>query len=153
VKLNILRVSRVLGGLSLGFFGGLAVESGLCVGSIEKLRLKYVNFDYDSQIGIIRVSPEAAKAKVGYYTFFSLEAKEALREHLQYRRRKVNSESPLIKPPAGKRQPYRRNLRFQLSPYGDISWTIPTAGFKTLTIRVHARSIDATNSRFTQHSK
>jgi len=143
----------VLGGLSLGFFGGLAVESGLCVGSIEKLRLKYVNFDYDSQIGIIRVSPEAAKAKVGYYTFFSLEAKEALRSIFSIEGEKLTRKARLLSPQQGKGNHTERIYDFSLSPYGDISWTIPTAGFKTLTIRVHARSIDATNPRFTQHSK
>jgi len=72
--------------------------------------MKHVDFDYGPQIGIIRVPLEANKAKVGYYTFFSPEAKETLREHLEYRRRKgekLTPESPLIKPPRKEKATYQ----------------------------------------------
>lgn len=99
----------------------LLVASGLRVGSLEKLKLKHVKFDFDPHVGLVEVPPEATKAKVGYYTFFTDETKEALKKHLETRKKNgevLTEDSPLIKPPQSEtatyaciRLSYNRTLR------------------------------------------
>jgi hypothetical protein len=87
----------------------LLASSGLRVGSLDYLKLKNANLDFDSQVGLLKVPPEATKAKVGYYTFFTEEAKAMLTKHLEARKKKgeiLTEESPLIKPTMKKNTNY-----------------------------------------------
>jgi integrase len=99
----------------------LLATSGLRVGSLAYLKLKHVKFDFDSQVGLVEVPPEATKAKVGYYTFFTEETRGLLRKHLEERKKKgevLSEESALIKPAMNQtanydsiRHSYTRTLR------------------------------------------
>jgi integrase len=85
--------------------------SGMRAGSLCKLKVKNVNFDYDpqGQIALVDVPPEANKARVGYYTFIGPEAVNSLKKHLAFREakgQKLTEDSPLIKPTKGKNLTY-----------------------------------------------
>lgn len=80
----------------------ILASSGMRVGSLLQLKLKHLNLTQFSDIGIVEVPPDAAKGWVGYFTAITPEAREAVENNLEYRKRKgekLGPESPLIKSP------------------------------------------------------
>jgi integrase len=87
--------------------------SGLRSGALTQLRLRNLDISTHPDVGVIEVPPEANKAKVGYYTFITPEAKEALRIHHEHRRElgeTMTPDSPLIKSPRVQGQPSYKSL-------------------------------------------
>ncbi|MCX8182773.1 MAG: site-specific integrase [Candidatus Methanomethyliaceae archaeon] len=73
------------------------VSSGLRVGALIRLQLKDVDFDYECPL--VKVSPRASKARQGYLTFFSPEAKSLIKSYLEDRKNKgeqITGESFLL---------------------------------------------------------
>ncbi len=80
-------------------------SSGMRVGSLLQLKLKHLDLNQFSDIGIVEVPPDAAKGWVGYYTAITPEARQAIETHLAYRRskgEKLGPESPLLRSPNAK---------------------------------------------------
>lgn len=82
----------------------IALSSGMRIGSIARLTVGEVDLEEFPDVAVIRVAPDIAKGKVGYVTFLTKEAKSALTEYLEQRRRsgeEINDGSPLVATPAG----------------------------------------------------
>jgi integrase len=75
----------------------LAVSSGMREGTLAELQVGDVDFDAFEDIAVIKVRPEAAKQRIAYVTFATPEAKNALRQYLDLRkRRKGERETSLL---------------------------------------------------------
>jgi integrase len=111
----------------------IMVSSGIRVGGLLMLKVKDVDFEKYSDIAVLKIPPEASKARVGYYSFISPEARVALQGYLGRRGQKetVNSNSPLIRAPTGDqstymgfRQSYARTLERAGLDTKDHGWNI-----------------------------
>jgi integrase len=65
----------------------IMVSSGIRIGGLLMLKVKHLDLEKYSDIAVLTVPPEASKARIGYYTFISPEAREALTEYLNRRAR------------------------------------------------------------------
>ena len=75
----------------------LAVSSGLREGTLAELQIGDVDFDAYEDVAVIKVRPEAAKQRIGYVAFATPEAKNALKQYLELRkRRKGEKETSLF---------------------------------------------------------
>jgi len=75
----------------------LAVSSGLREGTLAELQIGDVDFDAYEDVAVIKVRPEAAKQRVGYVAFATPEAKNALKQYMELRkRRKGEKETSLF---------------------------------------------------------
>lgn len=86
----------------------VALSSGMRIGTIASLTIGDVNLKTYEDICVIKVLSEKAKGKMGYVAFITPEAKEALLEYLEWRRRsgeELTPGSPLF---AHNGKPYSR---------------------------------------------
>jgi len=75
----------------------LAVSSGMREGTLAELQTGDIDFDAFEDVAVIKVRPEAAKQRVGYVAFATPEAKNALKQYLELRkRRKGEKETSLF---------------------------------------------------------
>lgn len=82
----------------------IALASGMRIGSIAQLTVGEVDLEKFPDVAVIRVKPDIAKGEVGYVTFLTKEAKTALTEYLDQRRRggeDIGDGSPVVATPAG----------------------------------------------------
>jgi integrase len=76
-----------------------AVSSGVREGTLAELQVGDIDFNAYEDIALVKVRPEIAKQRIGYVTFITPEAKKALKQYLDLRKRKkqaVMSESRLF---------------------------------------------------------
>ena len=66
----------------------LAVSSGVREGTLAELQTGDVDFEAFEDVAMIKVRPEAAKQRVGHVAFATPEAKNALKQYLELRRRR-----------------------------------------------------------------